>query len=265
VTVETESRRWTRQRWLGTVAGVLAVQVAAVALLVQPTPPSPARAAFATRVSLVTSTEPGSRYDRLSLIDPALLALPSLHGFSGSAWLRYPSLEPDPADRALPPEWLGLSSGSLGGELTRYLSTNTITPPLLVDAPLPPVLRYENSFVREPVSPVSRLRVNGELDGRAILSAIDLPSWTHTEIISNTVIRAVVDAAGQTFSAAVLSRSGLPAADAYALSFLEHARFAPRAGNGAGSVRQETLSWGNFVFYWHTLPLPVTNPPPVLP
>ena len=174
-------------------------------------------------------------------------------------------LEPDPVDRALPPEWLGLPPETLGGELARYLSTNALAPPLMVDAPLPPVLRYETSLVGEPVAPVSRLRVEGDLKGRTFLSAVELPSWPHTEMVSNTIVRAAVDATGLTFSATVLSRSGLPAADAYAISFLENARFVPRLASGTGPGGREKLSWGNFVFLWHTLPQLVTNVPPALP
>lgn len=163
------------------------------------------------------------------------------------------------------PEWLRLSPASLGGELARFLSTNATAPPLLVDEPLPQVLRYETSFAAEPVAPVSRLRIEGELARRVQAGSFDLPSWPHSEIVSNTVVRAAVDEAGRTFSATLMSRSGLTAADEYAVHFVERIRLAPRSGSGRfGNTRGE-LAWGAFVFLWHTVPPPATNAAGVQP
>ncbi len=259
-----QGRGWTRRQWWGATAVVMLVQVLAVTWLVRPAiPPSP-RPAFATRVSLLSPAESESSLSS-SLYDPALFALPSRAGFSGDAWLKYRLLPPTPQDRAVTPEWLRLSAASLGNGLGRYVATNGISPPLLVDEPLPPVLRIETSFVGEPVAPVSRLRIDGELSARTILSPIALPSWPHTEIVSNSVVRAAVDAAGWTFSATLLSSSGLAAADENALRFVEQLRMSPLVGAGDGVPRRDQLSWGTLVFLWHTAPVAPTNPAAALP
>jgi hypothetical protein len=256
---DSEGRRWTRRRWAGTIAGVFVLQLIAVSVLVRSVSPPPARPGFATRVHMVSPDDANELFGAASgLIDPALFALPSLHGFSGSAWLRYPSVEPNLANQTLAPEWLQLSPTTLGRELARYLASNSITPTLLVEEPLPPVLPYETSFSGEPVAPMSRLQVTGALAQRPLLDPIDLPSWPHADLVSNTVVRAAVDAAGFTFSGAILSGSGVAAADEYALRFIERARFKPQTDRNR-KIRRDDLTWGTFVFLWHTLPATVTN------
>lgn len=261
-----EPPRWTTRRWIYTVAAVLAFQVAAVAVLVRRPGPPAERPAFATRVHLVSAPEAQQQLEALpGFVDPALFALPSLHGFSGSAWLRYPLLEHTPTERTESPEWLQINPARLTGEFFSYLSTNTISPPLLVDAPLPPVLRYEPNYSSEPVAPVSRLRIDGNLAHRPPALPFELRSWAHSEILSNTTVRAVVDSAGYTFQASIVSRSGLAAADDFALRLVENARFRPLAPVQPGLADREELTWGTFTFLWHTSPLPDTNTAPVLP
>lgn len=253
-----EPQRWTGRRWLYTVAAVLAVQVAAIAVLVRRPSPPPVRPGFATRVLLATDPDSERRLASMpSVIDPALFALPSLHGFSGSAWLRYPLLDHTPVERVEPPEWLELDAARLGDEFLQLVASNTIAPRLLVDAPLPAVVRYEGNYPGDTLAPASRLRIEGPLAARPLAAPLggsaELPSWPHSEMLSNTVVRAVVDAAGWTFSALIASRSGLAAADEHALRLVENARFRPSAGPGAD------YTWGEFVFLWHTKPLPLTN------
>ena len=102
--------------------------------------------------------------------------------------------------------------------------------------------------------------MEGPLAGRPLLSGPDLPSWPHSELLSNTVVQAVVDPMGWTFSASVAGRSGLVAADEYALRAVETIRFQPSRGKGG-----EEFVWGTFVFLWHTRPVPVTNAALVVP
>ena len=152
-----------------------------------------------------------------------------------------------------------------------FLATNAITPPLLVDKPLPPVQRFEPNFPGETVPQQSRIRIQGALARRELLSRLQPPSWPHSEILSNTTVQLVVDASGQPFSATLLSRSGLAAADESALRMVTEARFKPLplpTGLAArtGSVgKGEDLTWGRIIFEWHTLPVPGTNVLPPLP
>lgn len=260
-----QRRPGTWRRWLAAVAGVMAAQVAMVAVLERSSLSPPARAAFATRVHLLPPGEiDGSSGAVSARIDPALFALPSLRGFSGAAWLRYPLLDFQPSNASAPPEWLDLDPRSLGAELRSFLLTNIIAPPLLVDEPLPPVLRYEAGASIAPVSPVSRLQVRGALADRTISGPIDLPAWPHYEVISNTVVQVAVDEAGQPFTVTLRVRCGLSAADEYALRFAENLRFEPMPRTGGPGGRNE-LTWGDLVFVWRTRAAVATNPPAAFP
>jgi hypothetical protein len=244
------------------VAAVLLLQAGLTALLVRPAPRTPARPSFGARLHLIVDADPGRPLAGLpAFVDPGLFSLPSLEGFSGAAWLRYPLLEHAPTERAESPEWLRLRPAALGEEFFQYLATNTLTPPLLVDEPLPPVLRTQGSYPSEPVAFVSRLRIEGDLAQRGWLGPLDLPSWAHSEIVSNTVIRVAADAAGETFSATIVERSGLRAADDYASQVAAQARFRPARSAGR-SIDVTDLTWGTLVFLWHTDPLPATNRAP---
>jgi hypothetical protein len=125
-------------------------------------------------------------------------------------------LEHTPIERTEVPHWLELGPERLANEFVDFVSTNKILSPLMVEAPLPSAARYEANYPSEAAAPSSQFRLEGGLLGRTLLHHPELPSWQHTEILSNTTVRAVVDAAGWVFSATLVARSGLPAADEYA-------------------------------------------------
>jgi hypothetical protein len=260
-------RPWSTRRWIQLVLAAVVIQGGAAALLVRSPARTPSRPTFATRIHLVVAPESQRRLDQLpGYLDPSLFAWPSLQGFSGSAWLRYPGLVSPPIEHAETPEWLRLKQATLGVEFLQFVSTNTLQARLLVEEPLPPVSPYDRWVGRIPsesVAPSSRLRIEGDLAQRGLASPILLRSWPHSEIVSNTTIRAVVDAAGDTFSVTLLGRSGLAVADDYALRVVEKARFGPLPPVGLGKARGEEMSWGTITFLWHTAPL--TNAGPELP
>ena len=257
-----KTKSWTTRRWIHAVIVTLALQLAVIIVasrhVVVPGP----RPTFPTRVRLAADPPSDSLKDLMTVTDPALFALPSLHGFSGAAWLRYPLLQPTAFERTEVPQWLGLNPARLANEFVEFVSTNQISPVLMVDAPLPAATRYEANYPSEAVAPLSRFHLAGGLARRTLLYVPHLPPWPHSEILSNTIVRAVVDAAGWNFSATLVGRSGLPAADEYATRLVENARFTPLKAEDA---QKEEFTWGTFVFYWHTQPLPVTNAPANLP
>jgi len=253
-----EPVRWTRRRWLYAVAAVFLLQAGLVFLLGNRPQRLPEPPIFRTAIQMLT--DPKVRIDSLpGMDDPTLLALPSLRGFSGPAWLTFPPLEYQPAEWVEPPHWLPLDSNALSSTFSKFVRTNLISPPLIADKPLPPLPRYEPNFPNEPLPAQSRLRLEGGLAARPLLAPLELPSWANSEILSNTTVQAAVDAAGFTFSAVLLDRSGSKEADLHALKLASAARFRPlprgqRAPDGGGP-----MTWGRFVFQWHTLPPPATN------
>ena len=257
-TATLEPVRWSRRRWMYAVAGVFLLQAGLVFLLGPRPRHLPEPPIFRTAIQMLT--DPKVQLNSLpGMDDPTLFALPSLQGFSGPAWLTFPSLEYRPAEWVEPPHWLPLDNNALSSTFSQFVRTNLISPPLIADKPLPPLLRYEPNFPNEPLPAQSRLRLEGDLATRPLLAPLELQSWANSEILSNTTVQAAVDAAGFTFSAVLLDGSGLKEADIHALKLASAARFRPLPRGKRASDDGGPMTWGRFVFQWHTLPPPTTN------
>lgn len=255
-----DAPRWSRRHWAYAIASVAVVQVLLIYLLAQPEQRPPERPIFRTAIQLAADEESAHRIMGLpGLDDPTLLALPSLEGFSGAAWLSFPTLDYKPAEWSEPEHWLPLDTQSLAGAFVQFVATNEVAPPLIADKPLPSPARYEPNFPNEMVPTNSIVHLDGALAGRELTSRIDLPSWAASDILSNTVVQSAVDAEGSTFSALLLSSSGSTNADRRALSEVMNARFRPVRDRAGLSGLTLALTWGQWTFHWHTLPLPATN------
>lgn len=250
-----EPVRWSRRRWLYTVAALVFVQTGFILFIGERIRPGPSRPAFSTTVHLVLDDGSRQHLDDLpGVSDPTLLALPSLRGFSGAAWMQFSTPDFRPPDWTNAPHWLPLDASSLGHAFEQFVATNQPPPIQLASKPLPPP-RAEPNFPNEPLPQFSRLRIEGELMNRRLLKPLELRSWEYTDMLSNTTVQAVVDADGRTLSARLIGSSGYQKADAFALLTTTGARFQPRADADGG----KGLSWGRLVFFWHTLPIPATN------
>lgn len=247
--------RWPRRRWIYAVTGVLALQAALVFAFGKRGQRPPDRPIF--RTSIVLLTNGGASATWLSgLDDPALLALPTLDGFSGSAWMKYAPLEYEPAEWSEPPHWLGLDPRRLGATFATFVQSNAAHPQLIVDKPLPLPRDFTLNYPNEPVAQESRLRIEGELASRRLVKPILLKSWPYPDMLSNSVVEAVVDAEGFTFSTVLLGGSGSREADNYALKTADEARFeaARRTRGRSGRSEAGPVAIGKLVFEWHTLP-----------
>jgi TonB family protein len=190
-----------------------------------------------------------------------LFALPHPQSFSGEAWLTAP---PPPAlsfDWSEKPSWLSLATDSLGELFTQFAETNRFENRRSVKSDT--ALTMPKLSPRREVQEESRVRVGGELAQRRLLSQPDLPAWEHNDTLTNTVVRVLVDAAGQTISADLVSGSGLAAADQNALAQASNARFEPveQTGPERNQSAVQGLTWGDLIFEWQTLPVPMTNAP----
>lgn len=117
----------------------------------------------------------------------------------------------------------------------------------------------------------SSLRIEGGLAGRRLLTALDLPAWpartnsaAELDMLTNSVIQAVVDSEGKPVSVTLLipSGSGLQAADEYALAQARNFRFEPLPqadGQSDAPHSLAGLTWGTLIFEWCTRGA-ITNP-----
>jgi len=261
-----EPVRWSARRWIYTVVGVFALQVGLLLYLGQMEEPLPVRPTFRTAVYLAADPWSNEQLSRLPTAnDPTLLALPAETGFSGPAWLRPKPVEFRPDRWSEPQRWLAVDEQALGDKFAHFVGTNSITPPLTASKPLPPLLRYEPNFPNDPVPKSSRLRIEGALASRPLLTLPELPSWRHSELLNNTTVRAAVDADGFTHSTVLLSESGSREADLHALKLANQARFQPLPRAARDRTGSGPLVLGKLVFQWHTLPLMATNLTNALP
>lgn len=252
---------WPRRRWFYAIAGVFLLQLGLVWWLAHPPQRPPERPLFRTAIQLAGDPDVLRRLaETTAMPDPTLLALPSLDGFSGAAWLRFPPLDYQPSAPVDTAHALALDTQSLTATFSQFLSTNRITPPAIADQPLPSIPRYEPHFPAERPPTQTLARIEGPLRLRPLLSPIELKSWPAAEILSNTVVQAAVDSLGFTFAATLLAGSGSTNADQHALTQVYHARFRPaRADSGATFDPARSLTWGRWIFQWQTLPFPATN------
>jgi len=254
-----EPVRWSRRRWLYTVAALFSAQLALLLYFGQRGVTVPPRPLFRTAVYLATDEASVQKLAQLpDLSDPLLLALPSLRGFSGPAWLKLPAHDYAPTGRIEAAHWLPLSESLLGQTFSEFVASNQVPPQLTSDRPLPPLVRYEPNFPTDPPPQQSRVRIEGALARRPLLTPLEIKSWPHSELLSNTTVQAVVDADGFTVTVKLLTESGLRAADLHALELAADARFEPlpRAADGRNGT---SLTWGRLTFLWRTLPSPATN------
>ena len=85
------------------------------------------------------------------------------------------------------------------------------------------------------------------------MNALAIPPQFHTDVLSNTVVEALVSADGLVISSRVVENSGSARADADALALTRSARFTPRSGEDLAPDR------GKLIFQWYALGLSATN------
>lgn len=259
------SPRWTARRWAWALVLSLGIQVALLFYLGQRPKRPPPPPGFGADISLAADPWSAEQLARLpTLSDPTLFALPSQHGFSGKAWLSFAPLAHEPAPWTEPPCWLGVSTQELGRVFSALLATNARAPLLVADKPMPRLVGADVPVPSLPLRSRSALRLTGDLAHRRLLAPLELPPWPHTDILSNSVVQALVDADGRVLTTTLRQGSGSAEADQHALRQATGARFEPSPRDASGAA-QANLARGRLVFQWHTVPPAATNTPSMAP
>jgi len=207
----------------------------------------------APRIDWMPAPRPGQRrpmderYVIADVLDPSLMSLPSVHGFSREVWrnkisatqrdlgwneepayLGATPLKPPPS--LLEPEPLAiaaLSAAKKGPAQPEGSDSETITPPVTVN---------ESVF-----------RVLGTLEDRGVIHAPELPVLSSPTPIRPAQVRVGVGTDGLVRYALLDRSCGNDAVDAQALQFARQIRFEPE-----GSGVSPTLAWGVVRLLWAT-------------
>ncbi len=199
--------------------------------------------------------------DLLAIYDPTLFILPHRDNFSGDAWLKMAPRTFSPTNWTEPARPLELPRDQLGASFVAFMQTNR--PPRFQP-------RIESSLdaggdVSPPLPPISvpsRMFVEGDLAKLRLLTPLHLPPQTNADLLTNTVIRMVVDAQGFPYSSVIWAKCGDDNVDAMALTnFAKRVRFSPPEAEALRTIPTNKMVSGNLVFAWQTLPPPPTNTP----
>jgi TonB family protein len=183
--------------------------------------------------------------------DPSVFAWPSVHGFSGRAWLSHRPPYYHPSNQLETPSWLDLDASRLGTIPAAALARAEA--PLFVDlAQSAPTLEPVPVFLPPAVVQTqSVFRVEGDVRQRWLGPPPPLPPQASAELLTNSVVEIAINAAGDVLAHRLLARSGSAAADERALAVAKGLRFAPSATGGT--------AWGEVICEWHSIP--ETNAP----
>jgi hypothetical protein len=247
---------WPQRRW---VIIVLLVFIAQVALIFSLSEKPRPRARSYVSSPMLRLTTPGTN-EVLSLLDPTWFALPHWHGFSGPAWMKTPGVPLRAFSWSEDLRPLALPALDLGSAFNRFVATNDFAASQVL-APPEPIFNLPAVYPLQ-IASRSSLRIEGGLAQRRLLTPLALPLWSHTELLSNSVVQLLVDADGRPVSAGtLLVSSGHPPADQHALQQAISARFdALRENNQARPT--DRLTWGTLIFEWKNVQAPATNAAP---
>jgi hypothetical protein len=245
------------------VALVFAAQVVVAFLLGNPPPVKE----FHPVPVPVVHMAPSSSQDLLAVMDPTLLIQPHRDNFSGEAWLKMAPRTFTPTNWTEPARPLDLAQEQLGSAFVAFMQTNL---PARFQPRIESGLNTESGDVTpmQPISVPSRLRVEGDLARRQLLTPLHLPPQTNADILTNTVVQMVVDAQGYPFSAVIPTGSGSGSGDADQMAltnFSKSIRFAPLDEGELGTVSPDKMTSGRLIFEWQTVPPAPTNAPTTTP
>ena len=196
-----------------------------------------------------------------ALNDPTLFTLPHPALFAGPVWPVMPQADHLGFEWSAPTNPFPVAGDRLSADFNRLLQTSGPPTPQLPLQPEPaPTLPNVPPLAM--LGDHSILQLEGGLAQRRLLAPPELRSYTNADILAQSVVRLGVDPAGQPVSVTLLSNSGSPTADQFAMEQAWSARFEPLAHDPAGVVPQAPtqLTWGRLIFHWHTVPSPPARP-----
>ena len=243
--IERDLVRWRGAKWVMTIFMIFAVQIGLFIwtsqkeIRIRSVYPAEPEVSFTARTNLQGGL--------LEMENPFLFAAASRRGFSGEAWLREAEWPLPAVGRPVKLGYLELAEARKVGAEKDADESFAFTAARRATAQLP---RPEESAQKQMGS--SELRLDG-FNGRTLAAPLALPVQYHTDVLSSTVVQAMVGGDGLVISARVIENSGSPRADAEALALTRKVRFNP------ANIDENVPVVGELIFEWFALSLSHTN------
>ena len=243
--IERDLVRWRGAKWLVTIVMIFGLQVGLFIwasqkeIKTRSVYPAEPKVSFAAR-----SNFHGGSFE---MENPFLFAAASRHGFSGEAWLRPPEWPLPQVGRPAKPAYLALAEARKVNRDQNADQSFALVPALRTTAQLPQPEEPVQKGIRS-----SELLLDG-FNGRALAAPLVLPVQYHSDVLSSTVVEAMVGRDGLVISARIVENSGSARADAEALALARKARFNPV------NIGENVPVVGKLIFEWFALSLSHTN------
>jgi TonB family protein len=241
VEIERDLIRWRRGKWAAVVAVVFALQIGAILMGSQKR--TVVREVY-PKETMVALPERLQSPEWVEMDDPFLFAAANWNGFSAEAWLRKTDWKAPETGGPAPPRFLSLAEA-----LERKPAVWQNAPFGFLEREKPRAIFPEPRETPR-AAKGSELRVEGP---RKLINVLAIPAQVHTDVLSRTVVEALLSADGLVISSRVIENSGSARADADALALARSARFAPKAGP------ERAPELAKLIFQWHALDLSATN------
>jgi hypothetical protein len=199
----------------------------------------------------------GDGNELIALGDPTLFARPNARDLVSVYWRHTPAVSQPDFNWTEEPRYLPPAAQQLGFIFREFMRVSQPAEFPLTFKPAPkltlPVIAFDK------IAPqASAMKITGDLAARPLLTSVALPSLPWNDALAPSKVQALVDPAGNVFSAVLLPLESVPDAgtsaaigDSNALAIARSLRFAPAPG----------LTFGEIIFRWHTVPMTSTNTP----
>lgn len=250
------ARSWTWRTWAAVVAGLLLLHGVGLWKFGrgQRTPSRPLEA-----VPQWTWADLGVA-DWRAWFDPTLFVHGHPQSFSGPGWMLQPRVAYSAPLPLEPPRFLELDQLSWDDSLRLLDRAAAWTPSVLSLRPGTSP-GFSNLVPRHPLTlRESSLRISPASFRRLQRSPPPLPGWPSAELLTNSVVRLLVNRAGRVLTATLLVSSGSPAADQKALEIARQLEFEPGPTGATPSAATAELTSLWAIFEWQTLPPDPADP-----
>lgn len=239
---------WSRRRWVLCILLIIAAQVGFICWFSERRVVLPHIQVPQPSVRLIFDRSGPRAGLAPTVSDPTLFALVNAQSFSRSAWLTVNPFPYRMTNQAAPSHPLDFSTEELVDDFAEFVQTNLMSSDR-IDKGLLPVLARPN-LAHLVVVNTTVLRPAGGLTGQPWVSDQPLPQQPEP-ILTNSIVRVVVNSAGAPISAALLSSSGSVKADQDALRFARTVRFPNTSGASTVELTNRVqFTSGILIFQW---------------